>query len=59
MFLSETLSEFFKEFSFVGFYDAKVGDSQKFTLASTLVTMTSSPVVKLSMAPDSVDFAQS
>ena len=29
MFLSESLSEFFKEFSFVGFYDAKVGDNQK------------------------------
>ena len=29
MFLCESLSEFFKEFSFVGFYDAKVGDNQK------------------------------
>ena len=26
-FLSESLSEFFSEFSFVGFYDAKVGDN--------------------------------
>ena len=29
MFLSTTLSEFFSEFSFVGFYDAKKGDSEK------------------------------
>lgn len=29
MFLSENLSEFFPEMSFVGFYDAKVGDNQK------------------------------
>jgi putative methionine-R-sulfoxide reductase with GAF domain len=29
MFLSQTLSQFFPEFSFVGFYDAKAGDNQK------------------------------
>jgi hypothetical protein len=27
MFLCETVSEFFAEFSFVGFYNAKAGDS--------------------------------
>ena len=29
MFFSESLSGFFPEFSFVGFYDAKPGDTQK------------------------------